>query len=96
MDSLPALRTSLLTAARELQWLSEEYASITAAIRRMRRSHIQDQVVNLGLEDPTALVNGTLELIEQLSPEAKAKVIAALRRGVIFVDPSGQKKQVTD
>ena len=79
-----------------LQWLSEEYASITAAIRRMRRSHIQDQVVNLGLEDPTALVNGTLELIEQLSPEAKAKVIAALRRGVIFVDPSGQKKQVTD
>ena len=45
------------------------------------------QVVRLGLNDPSAVVQGVLALMSKLPVDQRESVVAALRRGVIFADP---------
>ena len=72
-----------------LAWMSEEYSDINARISKLRRAAISGKVLKLGMEDPTATVQGVLSMIDQLDARQREKVVATLRRGVIFVGGGG-------
>lgn len=67
-----------------LRWLAETRGHLEERIYWLRRENIRSHVLSYGLEDPTAVISGVLEMLPRLTPDHREAVVAALRRGVIF------------
>jgi CubicO group peptidase (beta-lactamase class C family) len=54
---------------RVLQWLQDNAEDLNGRVAALRRESISETVLGLGLEDPTAVVNGVLALLSRLPLE---------------------------
>jgi hypothetical protein len=64
--------------------MTDEASTIKDSISSLHHQRVSRQVVELGLEDPDAAVEGILGMIQRLSPAQRENAVTALRRGVIF------------
>jgi len=69
-----------------LRWLADNAEELSARVAALRRESISETVLGLGLEDPTAVVNGVLALLSRLPLDRKEGALGVLRRGLIFGD----------
>jgi acetyl-CoA carboxylase/biotin carboxylase 1 len=71
---------------RVLQWLQDNAEDLNGRVAALRRESISETVLGLGLEDPTAVVNGVLALLSRLPLDRKEGALGVLRRGLVFGD----------
>jgi hypothetical protein len=77
-----------------LSWVAKSGEYLNGCMVRLRREMVSDQVLRLGLSDPSAVVNGVLALMSKLPVDQRESVVAALRRGVLFADPLSSRQHV--
>lgn len=78
-----------------LAWIAKSGEYLNGCMVRLRREMVSDQVLRLGLSDPSAVVNGVLALMSKLPVDQRESVVAALRRGVLFADPLSSRQHVS-
>jgi hypothetical protein len=76
---------------RVLQWLSSNREGLETRAVRLRRESIVEQVVTMGVEDPSGVVAGMLALVHHLPAEQREAVVAAIRRGMLSFVPSADR-----
>ena len=67
-----------------LRWLTDNRDVLESRALLLHRESIAARVLELGSEDPYAVVAGVLALLQRLPPEQREAAAASLRRGVIF------------
>lgn len=81
----PAVETALWRDdIRVLRWLADTRDVLEARALVLRKESIAEQVLHLGMEDPSAVVAGVVGMLHRLAPDRREAVIAALRREVLF------------
>eukprot|EP01138_Halocafeteria_seosinensis_P000421 gb/GECG01000434.1/.p1 GENE.gb/GECG01000434.1/~~gb/GECG01000434.1/.p1 ORF type:complete len:2813 (+),score=333.03 gb/GECG01000434.1/:1-8439(+) len=71
-----------------LRWLANSRDVLEMRARELQRESVSEQVLELGTQDPYAVVSGILAMLQHLPADKKEATLGALRRAVLFDDSS--------
>ena len=69
-----------------LRWLANSRDVLETRARELQRESVSEQVLELGTQDPYAVVSGILAMLQHLPSDKKEATLGALRRAVLFDD----------
>ena len=71
-----------------LRWMTNSRDVLEMRARELQRESVSEQVLELGTQDPYAVVSGILAMLQHLPADKKEATLGALRRAVLFDDSS--------
>lgn len=83
-----------------LRWISTAHEWVDARTLSLRRQHIQAQIASFARDDPRAVVDGVLAMIDNLPADRREGVVATLKQALggsapAFPGPSSLAKAAT-